>query len=69
MFIIESSVAVISYSTESRYNDYQLSFNIQHVIGAVVQPAGCLAGDVILFILQVQHVTDKLRLQVSGVDY
>ena len=34
-----------------------------------MQPAGCLPDVVILFILQVQHVTVQLRLQVSSADY
>ena len=39
---MEQRLIIISYGTESDVHDYQLRFNLQYILGAVVQPAGCL---------------------------
>ena len=47
-FIIEHTVSIISYDTDNSYHDYHSGINLQYVVSAVVQPAGCLRVDVVV---------------------
>ena len=65
---IERRIIEISYGTELKLHDYQSRFNLQYVLGAVVQPAGCKLDDVIVRSIQDNVVTDKLQFHFCVVD-